>query len=275
VSLDHPNIVQGLDYGTGPRPYLAMERVQGHTLGHIRYFQGAMNPADVLYVGSQTARALEAVHRAGLVHRDVQPENIIVTPQGTAKLLDLGVAAHADPRKPAVTPDDLVTRGYAAPERLPGRFRRPQRGTPQSDLYSLGVLLHEMTTGKLLFAREDGSSDRSHSPAPLTAAAPEVPQELSDLVAELLQHDPAERLNTAFARSPSPDLDHAQEVGSLAEPVQFNHTTHALTGLNAISAATDRSITLAEHRVPARGEPTQRLHDRSQHQGRNAPENER
>lgn len=145
--VKHPRVVRFIDFGFDPRwPYIVTEFVEGRPVGDLLRGGGALPPEWAVYLVSQVVDGLGAVWRAGLVHRDIKPDNILVAQDGTPKLLDFGVAkllnqgdaAPADelPRTWLLTPD------YASPEQLSGRAV-----STASDVYSLGVLLHVLLTG--------------------------------------------------------------------------------------------------------------------------------
>src|SRR5262249_37044002 len=135
LRLDHPHIVKVLDYGcAGPVHYLAMELVDGPSLGARIDDRGRLAEAEAVDVILQVATGLEQAHQAGLVHRDVKPDNILLGPGGVAKLTDLGLVkvAGIDLTSPN---SGLGTPNYMAPE----QFRDARSADPRSDVYSLGA----------------------------------------------------------------------------------------------------------------------------------------
>jgi eukaryotic-like serine/threonine-protein kinase len=148
--LDHPNIARVLDLGEHDgRPYLVMELLEGESLAGRIDRAGPMAPGEAARVVAAVADALQAAHRAGVVHRDVKPGNVFLTAEGEVKVLDFGIASAAG-EADLTTGDLLGTAAYLAPERALGR-----PATPAADIYSLGVVLYELLAGRRPF--EGGS----------------------------------------------------------------------------------------------------------------------
>lgn len=203
AQLQHPNIVTIHDLGetgTGDNrvPFLVMERVRGEGLDTMLR-QGAVTLPDAARWGAQICDALADAHDAGIMHRDIKPSNILITPSGTVKVLDFGVARAADPY---ATADRLTQTGfivgtppYMAPEQARGF---PE---PRSDLYALGCLLFELTTGRLPFQSPDTvgylSAHLTQEPPTPSSVAQGIPPAWDDLVLTLLHKDPAQRYLTA------------------------------------------------------------------------------
>ena len=189
ASLAHPNIVAVYDWGAVDSVYyMVMEYVRGPSVRHLLNEQGRMEQAQAAEILRQTLLALGHAHREGFVHRDMKPENLLVTQDGTVKVADFGLArAYADGR---VTQAGAVTGTvqYLAPEQIRG-----EPADPRSDLYSLGIVAYELLTGKLPFTGETAMaiaykhlSDRV--PAPSTIL-PDLPAELDGFVAAATDRD--------------------------------------------------------------------------------------
>jgi serine/threonine-protein kinase len=189
AGLAHPNIVAVYDWGAVDGVYyMVMEYVRGPSVRHLLNEQGRMEPAQAAEILRQTLLALGHAHHEGFVHRDMKPENLLVTQDGTVKVADFGLArAYADGR---VTQAGAVTGTvqYLAPEQIRG-----EPADPRSDLYSLGIVAYELLTGKLPFTGETAMaiaykhlSDRV--PAPSTIL-PDLPAELDGFVAAATDRD--------------------------------------------------------------------------------------
>jgi len=173
--LNHPNVVGVYDWGEGTTPFIVMEYVQGRSLRAELRDRGPLPPATVATIGAQIADALAHAHDHGVVHRDVKPSNVLLTPDGTAKVTDFGIAQSNAGE--ALTESGVVlgTVGYLSPEQLSGL-----PVDARSDLYSLGVVLTELLTGE----RPAGEA-----PPPST--------ELERVIARARHVDPNARVQTA------------------------------------------------------------------------------
>lgn len=149
--IDHPNVVRALDYsGAPPVPFLVMEYVDGRSLGEVVEKDGRLSEADAVHILGQVCDGLHAAHKQGLIHRDVKPDNVLVTPELTAKLTDLGLVRD-------VESDDNLTRtgkGLGTPHYMaPEQFRNAKHVDVRSDVYSLGATLYMAVTGQVPFNR--------------------------------------------------------------------------------------------------------------------------
>ncbi|MGH3211042.1 MAG: protein kinase domain-containing protein, partial [Trebonia sp.] len=194
-ALNNPHIAQVYDYGaSGPdgSPYLVMEFVDGPSLADILVVD-PIEPARALDVIAQAAEGLAAAHKAGVIHRDIKPGNILISREGRVKVTDFGIA-HAAGQVPVTSPGLVMgTTQYMAPERIAG-----SQGTAASDLYALGIVLHECLTG---VPPHDGTAAEvmaAHLYLPLPPLPADVPPELDVLVDRLTTKDPTRRISDAL-----------------------------------------------------------------------------
>jgi serine/threonine-protein kinase len=196
--LAHPNVARVYDFGRhGGVPFLVMELLEGETVA-ARLASGPFPPAEAARVAAAVADALDAAHRRGIVHRDVKPSNVMLTPGGDVKVMDFGIAAAADETHSTTGSGLYATVAYVSPERVAGR-----PATPASDLYSLGAVLYELLCGRPPFT---GGSPalvaRAHlheQPEPVGRLAPWVPARLAQACQVALAKGPARRPSSAAA----------------------------------------------------------------------------
>jgi len=144
AELCHPNVVRVFDEGEiGGRPYFSMELVRGTNLRDRLQFQGPLSVPELIRLASELCDALEHIHGRGIVHRDVKPDNIMLLPDGRAKLMDFGIAQFQFDDRSRTSGGFQGSPAYMSPEQVAGK---PVDG--RSDIYSLGVTLYEAATGK-------------------------------------------------------------------------------------------------------------------------------
>ncbi len=220
ASLSHPGIARVYDYGESAEfggAYLVMELVNGEPLSAILARADRLSPDATLDIVSQAARALDAAHQAGIVHRDIKPGNILVAAGGTTKITDFGIAtAMAAAQASHLTETGMVmgTAMYVSPEQATGA-----PVTDSSDIYSLGVVAYECLAGHPPFtAREPLAIAFAHKHEPVPALPPDVPQPVSDLVYHMLAKTPEERPASVRAVADRADvLRDALAMGESAE----------------------------------------------------------
>ncbi|WP_217165746.1 Stk1 family PASTA domain-containing Ser/Thr kinase [Streptomyces sp. AC512_CC834] len=196
--LDHPNVVQVFDQGAeGAYVYLAMEYIAGCTLRDVLRERGALRPRAALDILEPVLAALGAAHRAGFVHRDMKPENVLIGDDGRVKVADFGLVRAVD-TVTSTTGAVLGTVSYLAPEQI-------EHGTadPRVDVYACGVVLYEMLTGA---KPHDGDSPAvvlykhlHEDVPPPSAAVPEMAYEVDELVASATARNPEIRPHDAVA----------------------------------------------------------------------------
>jgi diguanylate cyclase (GGDEF)-like protein len=189
--VGHPGIVKVHDVGVvDGRPYLVMDLVEGRRLSDV-IADGPPDEERVVAIGVEVAEALAAAHRAGLVHRDVKPDNILITPDGVAHVIDFGLAARTTDEHSDAIAGTLI---YTAPEQS-GMLKRAVDG--RADLYALGAVLLECATGVPPFTADDsGDLLRMHlaTPAPdARSRRPDLSPVLAEIIAKLLAKDPDDR----------------------------------------------------------------------------------
>jgi hypothetical protein len=190
AAVSHPGIARMYDYGEpslGQPPFLVMELVEGSPLTRLLE-RGPLEPARAMDIVAQAAAGLEAAHAAGLVHRDIKPGNLLVSPDGTVKITDFGIAYAAGSAPLTRTGALIGTPAYLAPERVSG-----SSAGPASDLYSLGIVAYECLSGAQPFTGTPMEVALSHQYQPLPPLPPGVPPPVAAFVAELTARDPAGR----------------------------------------------------------------------------------
>jgi eukaryotic-like serine/threonine-protein kinase len=258
AALAHPNIAITYDYGEAARSaYLVMELVPGQPLSDILAGEGPMEPRRAAGLLAQAARGLSAAHAVGVVHRDIKPGNLLVTPDGRVKVTDFGIARAADAAPLTATGQVMGTAQYLAPEQAMG-----QPSTPASDVYALGVVGYELLTGDRPFG---GDSQVAVAMAHVTADPPTLPVHLPTGVRALIERsmakDPRQRPadGAVFARAAeaAANGDDAGVLAVLAAAGLAGAAAgSAATGATGrLDAATQMLPPAATRAVPAPGVP--------------------
>ena len=199
AGLDCPYLVRAFDAGRdGNVHYLVTEYVPGTDLRKLVRNRGPLPMGQAAMIIAQAAMGLQYAHSLGIIHRDVKPGNILVTPEGHAKLSDVGLAAWSmgldnDPQAGKI----VGTADYLSPEQI----RRPRDIGPESDLYSLGCTLYYAVTGKVPFPGGDSRSKcKRHceqTPWHPRRFAPDLSEDFVDVIADMMEKDPARRIGSA------------------------------------------------------------------------------
>lgn len=197
ASLTHPNIVSVYDVGhEGEAYYIVMELIQGKTLKEIILSDGALNWKWSINIAIQIASALETAHKNNIIHRDIKPHNIIITEDGIAKVTDFGIAKSVSNSTITAFGTTLGSVHYFSPEHARGGFT-----DAKSDLYSLGVVLYEMVTGKVPFEADTPVSvalkHMQETPKEPININPAVPLAVNKIIMKAMKKDPALRYSSA------------------------------------------------------------------------------
>src|SRR5215471_4000551 len=234
-ALNHPNIVTVHDFGeTESGRFIVMELVAGQTLRTV--ISADHSVETLLALGTQTAKAVSAAHAAGITHRDLKPDNIMVRDDGYVKILDFGLArlrveTESDPEAPTLARETspgrfLGTAAYMSPEQASGLS-----ASYPSDIFSLGIVFYELATGQHPFQSETlmgylHAISFQH-PVPLIKLKPEIPAPLNDLILRMLEKEPSRRPTGAEVAQTLQELRQGNASGlsthsSFVAPLQRN-----------------------------------------------------
>lgn len=198
LNLSHEHIVRSYDVGTeGDLHYIVLEYVDGSTLKECIRAQGKFLPRSAINIGAQVLDALSHAHEQGIIHRDVKPQNIIINARGHAKLADFGIARNAD--SSTITYAGATVMGsvhYISPEQAKGR-----QVTVESDIYSMGITLYEMVTGRLPFEGDNSVAIAlrhiQDEIVPPIMLVPSLPPALNDVIMRAVSKQPSARYHSA------------------------------------------------------------------------------
>ena len=239
--LSHPNIVSVYDVSRGETEYIVMELIDGITLKQYMEKRGQLNWREALHFITQIMKALSHAHSRGIIHRDIKPQNIMVQPDGNVKVMDFGIA-RAKNSVNDKTSAVLGTAHYISPEQARG-----DRIDARSDIYSAGVVLYEMLTGRLPFEGDSAVSvaiqHLSSVPLAPRDIDPSIPEPLELICMKAMNSDPNKRYASAdamiedlekFRRDPSVDMDYIRQ--ELTAPAADTEPTMPLPTAQVASA---------------------------------------
>lgn len=198
ANLNHPNIVQIFDWGVEENePYFVMEFIEGTTLSTVISKNKKINITDVLHIGAQVSSALQAAHESNLVHRDIKPGNIMITPNGKIKVTDFGIVSIQNEDSDMTKSGTILgTANYISPEQAQGTSV-----SSKSDLYSLGIVMYEMLSGRTPFIGETpisiATQHLTEKPKPLVELVENIPSGIDKIILKLLNKKPESRFKSA------------------------------------------------------------------------------
>jgi len=266
AALTHPNLVAVYDVGEAEgMPFIVMEYVDGGTLKDLLRGEEPLPAEALVSIGTQVAEALDTVHRHGLVHRDVKPQNILLMPDGRVKLTDFGIALALGAASATRTGTLLGSVQYLAPELVRG-----EHATPQSDVYALGVVLYESGTGHLPFSGDTpmaiAMQHLDAEPRRPSAWNPALPPALEAVILRAMAKAPAARFASAAdlaaalravergVNAPPAPAEAVAAGASATSPTELAATATWTWGQDTApprwGSATERTQTMA---APARG----------------------
>jgi eukaryotic-like serine/threonine-protein kinase len=253
--LNHPNIATVHDFDSDQGiDFIVTELVPGQSLDQ-RLTSGPLSQEEGVRIAEQLADGLDAAHRQGIVHRDLKPANLRLTPDGRLKILDFGLAKRVEAPEEATLSQSLAEAGvtagtlpYMAPEQLRG-----EAADPRTDIWSAGVVLYELATGRRPFT---GNTEMAIADQVLHASPPPIPAAklspaLSAVLARCLEKDPAQRYSSA--KELLADLRRAQVPGARVTAAPLDRRRYALAGVAIAALAIAIVIpALLYHRAHAR-----------------------
>ena len=197
ANLNHPNIVQIFDWGIEDEPYFVMEYIEGNTLTSIIAKNRTISLSDILFIGAQVSNGLHAAHQKGLVHRDIKPGNIMITPDGKVKVTDFGIVSLQNEESDITkTGSILGTASYISPEQAQGK-----PVSIESDLYSLGTVLYELIAGKPPFSGDTPISTATkhltERPEKLSSFRRDLPKGIESTIMKMLEKATYDRFKSA------------------------------------------------------------------------------
>ena len=197
ANLNHPNIVQIFDWGIEDEPYFVMEYIEGNTLTSIIAKNRTISLSDILFIGAQVSNGLHAAHQKGLVHRDIKPGNIMITPDGKVKVTDFGIVSLQNEESDITkTGSILGTASYISPEQAQGK-----PVSIESDLYSLGTVLYELIAGKPPFTGDTPISTATkhltEKPEKLSSFRRDLPKGVENTIMKMLEKATYDRFKSA------------------------------------------------------------------------------
>lgn len=251
ANLNHPNIVNIFDVSFSEDvEYLVMELVDGITLKQYMQQRGVLSEAETLHFITQILKALGHAHSRNIIHRDIKPQNVMILRDGTVKVTDFGIARIASHQQ-TITQNAFGSVHYIAPEQARGATT-----DGRTDIYSVGIMMYEMLTGRLPFTGENpvaiAIQHLNTTPPPLTSINPSISRGLEAITQKAMRTDPEERYHRAS------DM--------LTDIEAYNANPHAFTGVYQALTKDDEEQTKVMPKIPA----SEEAHPRAEKSQRSA-----
>lgn len=225
--VNHEGIANVFDYGEEDgSAYLVMELVPGEALSAVLERERVLSTDRVLDIVAQTASALQAAHQAGLVHRDIKPGNLLITPDGRVKITDFGIARIADQVPLTATGQVMGTVQYLSPEQASG-----QPASAGTDIYSLGIVAYEALAGRRPFT---GESQVAIAMAQINEAPPELPVTVAESVRNLVY--------TSIAKKPDERPASAAHLARAAQALRRGDVAGAIAAVPGVAGANPQDV---------------------------------
>ena len=240
ANLSDANIVNVLDVGTQDEmDYIVMEYISGKTLKELINYSGKLNYTTAIKIALQIAKALDCAHRNNIIHRDIKPQNILVTESGEVKVTDFGIAKSTDSQTITNTTSIIGSAHYLSPEQAKGTYI-----DFRSDIYSFGIVLYEMVTGRLPFEGDSpvtvALKHLQEEPVPPKNINSSIPDSLNKLILKAIQKEPIKRYQNAKEIiqdlqkiQENPDVVIADSIGNknndstiIMAPISASHTSN-------------------------------------------------
>ncbi|MHB8792991.1 MAG: Stk1 family PASTA domain-containing Ser/Thr kinase [Thermoleophilia bacterium] len=254
AALNHPHIVSIYDRGEAEDSYyIAMEYLEGRSLKDVINEEGPLEPARSIDYAEQMLRALQFAHENNVIHRDIKPHNIVINDRGQLKVTDFGIARAGSSPSVTETGSIIGTAQYLSPEQAKGKAVEQS-----SDLYSLGIVLYEMLTGRVPFEGENpvaiALKHLSDEPVPPQALVPDIPDNLNAVVMRALAKDPRDRY--PGAEEFLADLERCRQDLPVVAPLPADDTarTSVISAAAVAAAADDTGVTTVTRASSANAE---------------------